>query len=145
MFENGKSWGKFGFILTTVFDQTSKSRQLLTKTFFSQSEPHTAKLCFSVDLKDFRGNGANPEKKIDLFKLLFFDQTSKRGQILTKTVFLPKVSHIQLNQVFCCFEAFSGKLTENFSFESKKWQSQKGALKYSESLFFLTCLKRANS
>ena len=34
-----------------------KGEQILTKTCFSpQSEPHTAKLCFSVVLKHFRGN-----------------------------------------------------------------------------------------
>ena len=32
-------------------------REILTKTCFSpQSEPHTAKVCFSVDLKHFWGN-----------------------------------------------------------------------------------------
>ncbi len=74
-------------------------REILTKTCFSpQSEPHTAKLCFSVVLKDFRGNsqrtslfsqksgfsekskeilkklvlkGSNPEDNFDLFKQLF--------------------------------------------------------------------------
>ena len=45
---------------------------------------------------------------------------------------------------FCCFEAFLGKFTENFSFLSKKWLSLKRTLKYSESLFFLPCLKRTN-
>ena len=45
----------------------------------------------------------------------------------------------------CCFEAFSVKFTENFSFQSKKWLSQKGAEEYSESFFFLTSLKRGKS
>ena len=44
--------------------------------------------------------------------------------------------------LFCCFEAYLGEFTENFSFYSKKWLSQKEALKYSE--FILTCLKREN-
>ena len=30
----GKSWGKFGFVETTVFDQTSKRELILTKTVF---------------------------------------------------------------------------------------------------------------
>ncbi len=47
--------------------------------------------------------------------------------------------------LFSCFEAFSGKFTENFSFYSKKWLSQKGALIYSEYFFFLTCSKRGKS
>ena len=47
--------------------------------------------------------------------------------------------------LFCCFAAFLGKFTENFSFWSKKWLSQKGVLKNSESLFFWTFLKRGKS
>ena len=39
--------------------------------------------------------------------------------MLTKTVFLLKVSHIHLNYAFVCFEAFLGKFTEKFSFYSQ--------------------------
>ena len=46
--------------------------------------------------------------------------------------------------LFCCFEEFSGKFTENISSLAKKWLSQKRAQKYSENLFFLTYLKSAN-
>ena len=42
-----------------------------------------------------------------------FVQSSKMGQILTKTVFLQKMRHIPPNYVFCCFEVFWGKFTEN--------------------------------
>ena len=74
-----------------------------------------------------------PYIKFGFVKTSPFDPTSKKCQILTKNVFLPKVSHIQLNYaILFFFEAFSGKLTENFSFYSKKWLSQKGALKYSD-------------
>ena len=45
--------------------------------------------------------GANPEENLDLFKI-FFDQTSKMGEILTKTCYSPKT------MLFCCFEAFMG-------------------------------------
>ena len=39
------------------FDQISKMREILTKNCFSlQIQLHTAKLCFSVVLKHFRGN-----------------------------------------------------------------------------------------
>ena len=55
---------------------------MLTKTFFLQNEPYTAKLCLSVVLKHFGGN---------LFRTFLFSQ--------------------------------------------KKWLSQIGALKYSESFF----------
>ena len=37
--------------------------------------------------------------------------------------------------LFCYFWAFLGKVTENFLFQSKRWLSQKGALKYSEIIF----------
>ena len=47
--------------------------------------------------------------------------------------------------LLCCFEAFWGKFTENFSFLSKKSLSQKEAQKYLESLFFSTRLKRGKS
>ena len=44
-------------VLTTLFVQSSKMGQLLTKNIFSrQNEPHTAKLCFPVVLKHFRAN-----------------------------------------------------------------------------------------
>ena len=76
-----------------------------------------------------------PYIKLGFVKTSPFDQTSKKCQILTKNVFPPKVSHIQLNYAILFFEAFSGKLTENFSFYSKKWLSQKGALKYSDIIF----------
>ena len=46
--------------------------------------------------------------------------------------------------LFCCFEALWGQFTEYFSLMSKKGLFQKGALKYSENLFFLTYLKRVN-
>ncbi len=55
-------------------------------------------------------------RKIGISLNFFFDQTSKRGQILTKTVFLPKESHILLNYAFLLFEAFLEKFIENFSF-----------------------------
>ena len=47
--------------------------------------------------------------------------------------------------LFCCFEAFCGIFTENFSYYSKNWLSLNRAQKYSESLFFLTNLKRSKS
>ena len=42
-------------------------------------------------------------RKIEFVKTIVFDQTSKRGQILTNTVFLHKVSHIQINYAFMLF------------------------------------------
>ena len=39
--------GKFGFVKTNIFDQTIKMWVILKKNS-PQSEPHGAKLCFSV-------------------------------------------------------------------------------------------------
>ena len=42
--------------------------------------------------------------------LNLFDQTSERGQILTKTIFLPKESHIQPNYAFLLFWSILGEI-----------------------------------
>ena len=56
-FEKGQIQRNFWICLNECFEEISKMREILTKTCFSpQSEPHTAKLCFSVVLKHFRGN-----------------------------------------------------------------------------------------
>ena len=56
-FEKWEIKRKISICLTNVCDQISKMREILTKTCFSpQSEPLTAKLCFSVVLKQFGGN-----------------------------------------------------------------------------------------
>ena len=48
-FEKGKIRRKIWICLNNFFDQTIKSGQILTKTvFLLKSQPHTAKLCFSV-------------------------------------------------------------------------------------------------
>ena len=67
----------------------------------------------------------------------FFKQTSKREYILTKTIFLHKVSHILLNYAFLLFKAFLRKFIENFSFRHKSdylrnehWNTQKVCLSY---------------
>ena len=62
-------------------------------------------------------------------------------EILIKTVFLSNVSHIQLNYAFLLWNIF-GKIHRELLFLVQKWQSQKGALKYSESLFSLTYFKK---
>ena len=47
-----------------------------------------------------------------------------------KLIFLFKINHIQLNWVFQCYEGFSQKLTENFSFSSK-WTTLANKLSFS--------------
>ena len=74
----------------------------------------------------------------------FFDQTIKRGQILTKTVFLPKVSHIQLNYAFLLFWSIFGEIHRELHFLVQKWLSQKRAQKHWES-FFLNKFEKGKS
>ena len=89
--------------------------------------------------------GANPEENLDLFKQLFLIKPVI-GNKLTKIVFLHKVSHILLNYAFLLFWSILGEIhRELFFLVKKKWLYQKGALKNSESLFFLPCLKRGKS
>ena len=48
------------------------------------------------------------------------DQTSNLGQKLTKTVFLPKVSHVQLNYTFLLFCSIYGEIHRELLFFVKK-------------------------
>ena len=73
-----------------------------------------------------------------------FYQTSKRGKILTKTVFLPKLSHTLLNYDFLFVLKHLWRNSQKNSLFLKKMISQLRALKYSESLFFLPYLKGEN-
>ena len=84
-------------------------------------------------------------RKIWICLKKFFDQTSKRWQILTKTVFLRKLSRIQLNYVFLLFWSILGEIHRELLFFIKKWLSQKRSLKYSEGLVFLPYLKSGKS
>ena len=59
-------------------------------------------------------------RKIWICLTYFFDQTSKRGQILTKTVFLPKFSHIQLNYAFLFFCSILGEIQRELLFLVRK-------------------------
>ena len=53
-------------------------------------------------------------RKFGFVSTTFFDQTSKRGQILTKTVFLHKMSHIQLNYASLLFWSIFGEIHRKF-------------------------------
>ena len=75
----------------------------------------------------------------------YFGHNCETGPIFTKTVFLYKMSHIQLNLVFSCFKAFMRKLTEKFTFGAKYRLSQKEAKNYSKSYFFSTNWKMGKS
>ena len=72
----------------------------------------------------------------------FFGQTSETGQIF----------QIQFSSSKCTAKLISSgvlklfmKMTENFSFVSKKCLPKKEAKNYSESYFFSTCLKWVKS
>ena len=76
----------------------------------------TQKVCFSLRV----WKGANPEENLDLFKQLFLIKPLKGGQILTKTVFLLKVSHIQLNYAFLLFWSILGEIHRELHFLVQK-------------------------
>ena len=75
----------------------------------------------------------NPEVNLNMFKPYFLIKPVKWG-----------MSHIQQKYVFHFFWRIFWEIYRELLFLVQKWLSQKGALKYSESLFFLTCLKRVN-
>ena len=102
-FERGKSLGKFGFVKTTLFDQTSKMGEILTKTCFSpEIEPYTAKLCFSVDLKNFCGNSQGTSLFIQKVTI---SETST--ETLRKFVFINKFESEQiLRKIWICLNNF---------------------------------------
>ena len=176
MFQKGKSWVKFGFVLTILFDQTCQMGQILIKTVILPKVRHIQLNCafllfWSIFVKIHREllflvkKMAIPERsteklrkfvflnmfengkswvKLGFVKTNIFDQTSKKGQILKKKVSPPKMSHIQLNYAFLLFWSIFLEIHREPLFLVKKLLSPKGALKYSENLFFLTCLKRVN-
>ena len=130
----------YAFLLFwSILGKFQENFPFLSKKELSQKEAlkYSEILFFLICLKS-----VNHELNLDLFKHVF-EQTSKMGQILTKTVFLPKVNHIQL-MLFCCFEAFSVKFTKNFSFKSKTAYIRK-AHRNTESFYFLTSLKSGKS
>ena len=84
MFENRQTLRKIGTCLYNCFWSNQWNGGYINKNSFSpQSKPHTAKLCFSVVLKHFRGNSQ---------RTFFLDQklaiSERRTEILTKFVFL---------------------------------------------------------
>ena len=87
--KRGKSWGKFGFVLTNVFDQTSK-----------------------------------------------------RGLILTKTVFLHKVSHILLNYGFLLFWSNLGEIHRELFFLDTKVTISERSTEKLRKFVFLTKFER---
>ena len=65
-------------------------------------------------------------------------------EILTKTCFLLKVSHIQLNYPFLIFSSIFVEIHKELLYLVQKVTISKKGQKYSKSLFFLTSLKMGN-
>ena len=68
----------------------------------------------------------------------FFFQTSKRGKILTKTVFLHKMSYILLNYAFLLFWIFFGEILREIFFFCKKSGYLRNEHWYTQKVVFLT-------
>ena len=68
-----------------------------------------------------------------------FDEPIKREQLLTKTAFLPKVSHISQTMLLLFLKYFFGNSQRTSLFSPKCDYLRKSR---AESVFFLTCLKR---
>ena len=108
--------------------------------YLRKEHRNTQKICFSSHIWEVQ-----ILRKIWICLNNCFDHTSKLGEILIKTVFLSKVSHIQLNYAFLWFCSILEEIHRELLFLVKTCLSQRGILKYSESLFSLTGLKRRKS
>ena len=80
---------------------------------------------------------------MDLFKQSFLIKPVQWGKYLKKK-FPPQSEPRTAKQWFSGFFQHIWGNLQRISLFSQNLLSQKGALKYSESLFFLTCLKRVN-
>ena len=102
---------------------------------------NTQKVCFSYHVL----KGKNPEENLNLYKQLYFDQTSKRAQILTKTVFLPNVGHILLNYAFLLFWSIFWEIHWELFFLDIKVTISETSTEILRNFVFLTMLKRDKS
>ena len=90
-----------------------------------------------------------PYIKLGFVKTSPFDQTrkehwNKKCQILTKNVFLPKVSHIQLNYAILFFWSIFWEINREFLFLFQKMAIPERSTEILWYYCFLTCLKRVN-
>ena len=79
------------------------------------------------------------------FKQNIYDFTSKRGQVLTKTVFLPKLSPLQLNYAFLVFWSILGEIHRELLFFVKKVTISARSTEILRKFVFLKSLKRGKS
>ena len=76
----------------------------------------------------------NPDENVDLFKQLFLIKPVK-GDNIKKKVFIPKLSHLELNYAFLLFWSIFGEIQSEVLFLVQKGLSQKRAQKYAEICF----------
>ena len=74
-----------------------------------------------------------------------FDEPSKRGQILTKNDFFPKVSHIQLNYVFRLFWSIFGEIQREIPFLIKKVTLSERSTKILRKFVFFNMFEKGKS
>ena len=116
------------FFLEITVTISEKSTEILRKLFFLTM--------FETD---------NLEENLALIKQIFFKQTSKRGYILTKTVFLFKVCHILLNYAFLLFWSFLGEIHRELFFRNIKVTISEKSAKILRKIVFLTMFERGKS
>ena len=125
-------WSIFGEIHIDLFF-------LVKKVTLRKEHFNTQKVCFS-----YIWNGENLSK-IWICLTTDFEQTSKRVQILPKTFFLPKVSHIQLNYAFLLFWSILVEIHRELLVLVKKVTISERRTEIHRKLVFLNmCEKRVN-
>ena len=83
--------------------------------------------------------------KLGFVYTALFDQTSKWGQKLTKTVFLPIVSHIQLNYAFLLFWNIFGEIHRELLFLVKKATISERSIEILRKFVFLNMYEKGKS
>ena len=81
--------------------------------------------------------GEKPEENLDLVKTTVFGQRSKLGQLLTKTVYIQKMSHIQLNYAFLLFISIIGLIHSKHPFLVQKVSISERSTKILRKFVFL--------
>ena len=105
-------------VLKHIYGNWQKYLSFRTKKCFSyHNEPHTAKLSFSAILMHFYGI------------------LQKKPYLVKKVFFSSKWATYSYTKLFCCFEAFLQKLTNNLSFGSNNYFSLQIEPTYSNTKF----------
>ena len=86
--------------------------------------------------------GPNPEENLIMYKQQFL--IKPLGQILTKSVFLHKVSHILLNYAFLLFWSIFGEIHRELFFLELKVTIAETSTEIFKKFVFLPCLRGAN-